>query len=175
MDKRDWATVVSLLVIPGAGMELYESAGRLFSEHGHLTTGWDYAKLFFLGVALIAAVVELFHRLTHVIDGASAALLMAGAFFYSAILGSVLVARGLLGYGWSMSGFEVVGGLLILAVIAGLLFAVSQEHHEREKAERDRRLAEIGGPEAVAKAHSSDAMDMAETRAFIQTMGSIKA
>lgn len=174
MIRREDRFFVSLLIIPGAGMELYDSVVKLIYEH-HFGTWWDYAKFFFLAVAMVAAVTELFHRLTHVIDGASAALIMAGSFMYGVGGGVVLVARGLLGYGWSVVGFQVVGGLLAAFVLGLVLFVLAEERDEKERSERDRMLAEVGGPEAVAKAHLQDALNRAETRAIIRTMASVRA
>ncbi|WP_445219886.1 hypothetical protein ACKWRH_07015 [Bradyrhizobium sp. Pa8] len=174
MDKRDLTSFVSLLVIPGASMELYESAIKLATER-HFETGWDYAKFFFLGAALLAAIPELFHRLRHVLDAASAALIAAGSFFYSFIVTFIVVARWLFGYGWNVFGLQLVGGLLAVFCLALVIFVLAQDEDERERAERDKKLAEVGGPEAVRKQHLEDALDAAEARAFAKTIMSARA
>lgn len=169
MNKRDLASIGSTLVIPGAGMELYELSLKLAYE-SHFSTLWECAKFFFLGVACIAAVFELCKRIAETIDSASAVMMMTFSMLYVFFGGIVFLIRGLFGYGWSLVLLYLIGGLVLLFAVSSILLMFAQAREAKEKAEKEKELLATGGPEAVKKQREANAIAAAEGRAWVRTL-----
>lgn len=163
MNKRDWAFIGTLFVIPGAAMELSDSIDKL--THHDFVSWWQRSLFFFLTIAAVSAIVEMRKRLAEVLDGILVVQVLFFSFLAMLISLGVVVVKWMSGYGVPSLGLSIAGWSFLIWVGALFIMPRVEAREEQERKEFLEKIRLEGGDEAVTRFLEKEADAAAGERA----------